>query len=102
MIRVSVSYPTTEGQRFDHGYYQTKHCALICELLRPHGMVRLEIDMSLKNAAENSSTAVAVAHMTFENREAFNAGMAAAGKVLAADVVNYTDIVPVVLITDIG
>lgn len=100
MIRVTVSYPAAEGQRFDHSYYQTKHRALIRELLEPHGLQRLEIDECLANGAGKPPPTVAAAHMVFADQAAFQAGMAVAGKALAADMKNYTDTVPSVVISE--
>lgn len=100
MIRVTVSYAASEGQRFDHSYYQTKHRALIRELLEPHGLQRLEIDECLANGAGKPPPIVAAAHMVFADQAAFQAGMVAAGKALAADMKNYTDTAPTVIISD--
>ena len=100
MIRITVSYPAAEGQRFDHHYYQTQHRALIRELLEPHGLQRLEIDECLANGAGKPPPTVAAAHMAFDNLAAFQVGMAIAGKALAADMKNYTDTVPTVVISE--
>ncbi len=100
MIRVTVSYPATEGQRFDHDYYQTKHRALIRELLQPHGLQGLEIDECLANGNGMPPPTVAVAHMVFSDQASFQAGMAVAGKALTADIKNYTDTVPTVIISE--
>ena len=100
MIRVTVSYPAAEGQRFDHRYYQTAHAALIRELLTPHGLQRLEMDQCLADGAGKAPPVVAAAHMVFRDVDAFKAGMAVAGKPLAADMKNYTDTVPAVIISE--
>lgn len=100
MIRVTVSYPAAEGKRFDHSYYQVTHAALIRELLTPHGLQRLEIDKCLSDGAGNAPSVVAAAHMVFGDVDAFKAGMAVAGKPLAADMKNYTDTVPTVVISE--
>ncbi|MBK7022356.1 MAG: EthD family reductase [Sulfuritalea sp.] len=49
MIRVTVSYPTTADASFDHGYYETKHRALVQSLMGPHGLVRVEMDRYLSD-----------------------------------------------------
>jgi uncharacterized protein (TIGR02118 family) len=100
MIRVSVSYPAVEDQHFDHNYYQNEHRALIRELLEPHGLQRLEIDECLANGAGKPPAVVAAAHMVFADQAAFQAGMAAAGKALGADMKNYTDTPPTVVISE--
>ena len=44
---------------------------------------------------------VAAAHMFFNDAAAFKAAMGAEGKVLGADRTNYTDIIPVVVISQV-
>ncbi len=99
MIRITVSYPATQNQRFDHSYYQTQHATLIRDLLSPHGLQRVEIDQCLSDGAGKAPPVVAAAHMVFESLASFQAGMAAAGGALAADMKNYTDTVPVIVIS---
>ena len=101
MIRITVSYPAREGARFDHGYYQQQHASLIRAQLGAHGLRRLEIDQVLSDGAGKSAPVVAAAHMLFDDLPAFKAAMAAGGKVLAADLPNYTDITPLVLISQV-
>lgn len=100
MIRITVSYPAREGARFDHAYYQQQHAALIRELLGAHGLRRLEIDQALSDGAGGQASVVAAAHMLFDELPAFQAAMVAAGKALADDMTNYTDIRPQVLICE--
>ncbi|MEP6873068.1 MAG: EthD family reductase [Burkholderiales bacterium] len=102
MIRVTVSYPTREGARFDHAYYQKQHAALIRELLTAHGLRRLEIDQALSDGAGKPAPVVAAAHMVFDDLVAFKSAMALGGKPLGADMTNYTDITPLVLISQIA
>lgn len=102
MIRITVSYPAKEGARFDHAYYQQQHAALIREKLDAHGLRRLEIDRAVSDGAGKAAPIIAAAHMLFDTIEAFKAAMAAGGKALAADMANYTDLQPQVLISEIA
>jgi uncharacterized protein (TIGR02118 family) len=101
MIRITVSYPAREGARFDHTYYQQQHATLIREQLGTHGLRRLEIDQALSDGAGKSAPVVAAAHMLFDDIATFKAAMATGGKTLAADLSNYTDIAPQVLISQV-
>lgn len=102
MIRITVSYPAREGARFDHAYYQQQHAVLIREKLGAHGLRRLEIDQALSDGAGRAAPIVAAAHMLFDDLDAFKAAMAAGGKTLAADIANYTDLQPQVLISQLA
>ncbi|GLH77121.1 hypothetical protein SSBR45G_20290 [Bradyrhizobium sp. SSBR45G] len=101
MIRVTVTYPAKANARFDHGYYQDTHRALLRERLKAHGLAYVEIDRCLSDGAGGSPPVVAAAHMVFDSLESFQAGMAVHGKDIMADVARYTDITPVVLISEV-
>lgn len=101
MIRVTVSYPPHEAFQFDHGYYQNTHARLIRDRLGPHGLIKLEIDQALPAGSENPPASIAAAHMFFDDLDSFQAAMAAEGKALSADRTNYTDIIPVVVISQV-
>ena len=101
MIRVTVSYPAREGGRFDHDYYLNQHAALVRQLLEPHGLRNLQIDKALFDGAGKPPPVVASAQMLFDDLAAFKAAMGAGGKALAADLVNYSDLAPVVLVSEL-
>jgi len=46
LIRVSVLYPNTEGKRFDHDYYASKHITMIADKVGA-AMVKCENDKGL-------------------------------------------------------
>nr|WP_298146558.1 EthD family reductase [uncultured Pseudomonas sp.] len=101
MIRVTVSYPPHEACQFDHAYYQSTHAQLIRDRLGAHGLVKLEIDQTLADPGGKLPASVAAAHMFFKDVDSFKAAMAAEGKVLGADRTNYTDIIPVMVISQV-
>ena len=93
MMRLSVFYPSTEGATFDHDYYREKHVPLCVETW---GLAGAEIDKGVDGPN------LAAVHFKFESLEAVQAAMGAkaTGAVLA-DVANYTNIKPVVQISEI-
>jgi uncharacterized protein (TIGR02118 family) len=87
MIRLTVSYPSTEGATFDHDYYRDKHVPLA---VRTWGLDGAEIDKGIDGPN------VAAVHFKFESLDALGAAMGAAGTHdVLADVANYTSIAPV-------
>jgi len=93
MIRVTVTYPVTEGASFDHDYYRSTHVPLAAKAWNP---VRTEIDKGVNGPN------VAAVHMVFESMEAFQAGLAnPATADVMADVANYTTIAPEMQISEI-
>lgn len=93
MIRVTVTYPKGEGSTFDHDYYRTTHVPLCVEAWNP---VRAEIDRGIDGPNE------AAVHFLFDSLEAFQAAMGSprTGEVMA-DVANYTNITPVLQVSDV-
>jgi uncharacterized protein (TIGR02118 family) len=100
MIRVTVSYPAAAGRRFDHEYYQTEHRRLLQELLSGHGLDRVEMDKGLANGVGGAPDVVAAAHLIFESLRGFQEGMTEHGEPIRADIANYTDIEPQILISE--
>jgi uncharacterized protein (TIGR02118 family) len=94
MIRVTVSYPKTEGASFNHEYYQATHVPL-CLGAWPQAKSG-QIDKGISGPNE------AAVHFTFDSMADFQAAMggeATAG--VMADVANYTTITPVMQISEI-
>lgn len=93
MIRMSVLYPAREGHAFDHDYYRDRHVPLA---LRTWGLERAEIDKGVDGPY------VAAVHFRFDSLETMTAALSAEGSAqLTADVANYTNITPVVQISQI-
>lgn len=93
MIRVSVLYPSGEGTTFNHDYYRTTHVPLVAKAWNPVGT---QIDKVISGPHE------AAVHMTFDSLEAFQGAMGSplTGDVMA-DVQNYTNIAPVMQVSEI-
>jgi len=93
MIRVSVLYPSGEGTTFDHDYYKATHVPMCVDAWSP---IKAEIDKGINGPN------VAAVHLTFDSLKSFQAAMGSpkTGDVMA-DVANYTNITPVMQISDI-
>jgi uncharacterized protein (TIGR02118 family) len=93
MIRLTVSYPSTEGATFDHDYYRDKHVPLA---VKTWGLNGAEIDKGIDGPN------IAAVHFKFESLDAMGAAMGAAGTAdVLADVANYTSIAPVLQTSEI-
>jgi uncharacterized protein (TIGR02118 family) len=102
MIRISVLYPDKEGARFDHAYYAQKHMPLVKQRLAGSGLVRLEIDKGLAGGGPGTPAPfVCVGHLYFNALGDFQKGIEAHGAELMGDIPNYTDIQPVIQISEI-
>jgi uncharacterized protein (TIGR02118 family) len=93
MIRVSVYYPSSEGATFDHDYYRAKHVPLVQKTWNP-------VSVTIEKGVNGPH--VAAIHVTFASMDEFNAALGSplTGDVMA-DVANYTNIAPVMQISEV-
>lgn len=86
-----VSYPVTDGARFDRDYYAATHLPLVLEKWGPHGLT----DATGLLPDDDAPAHVAVALLTFRDAAARDAALASAeAAALFGDVGNFTDIQP--------
>lgn len=110
MIKVSVLYPhRPAGFRFDHDYYRTKHVPMVVARLRagaPHAAAcrAFSIDKGIGGGAGAPGAPapfVAIAHFHADSVEAFMAAFGPHAQEIIADVPNYTDITPIMQISEV-
>jgi uncharacterized protein (TIGR02118 family) len=101
MIKVSVMYPNKPGARFDHDYYRDKHMPLVKAKLG-EACKSYTVDKGLAGGAPGApATYVGMCHIFSDSVEAFQGGMAKHGKEILGDIANYTDIAPVIQISEV-
>ncbi len=101
MIKMSVYYPADGGSKFDHDYYRTCHMPLIQERLGG-ACLRYEIDKGLAGRELGSTPEfVAACHVYSPNLATLQEALGPHRAEIAADVANYTDIAPIVQISEV-
>jgi uncharacterized protein (TIGR02118 family) len=101
MIKVSVMYPQRAGAKFDMGYYRTRHVALLRERLEP-ALESLSIDEGIGGGEPDAPPPfVVIAHLHFDSLQSFQEAFAPNASEIAGDVGNYTDIEPVIQVSEI-
>jgi len=101
MIKVSVMYPYTEGARFDHAYYRDKHMPLL-KARMGDACKSYTIDKGLGGGAPGTPpTYVGMCHVFCESVEAFQTAFGPHAKEILGDIGNYTDIAPVMQISEV-
>ena len=98
MIRIAVLYPHSEGKKFDAVYYRETHFDLVKEKLKPLGLQGLEFDQGSQQAGPQPFAAIG--YLLFESLAAFQAAFAQVGAELMADIPNFTDIEPLVQVSE--
>lgn len=101
MIKVSVFYPNREGKTFDMAYYLASHVPLVSKTLGT-ALQGASYDKGLGGAAPGSPAEyVAMAHLYFNSMEEFGQAFATGAPTLMADLPNFTDIEPVIQISEV-
>lgn len=100
-IRVSVLYPNTPGSHFDMDYYVSHHRDLSLSLLAP-AIRGFGIDRGVCAGSPGSLPAFhAVGHLLFDSVDAFHAAFAPVATILGEHVGRFTNIEPVVQISEV-
>jgi uncharacterized protein (TIGR02118 family) len=101
MVKVSVLYPHREGARFDHAYYRDKHMPLVKERLGS-ACLYFTVDKGLAGGAPGAPAPfVGMCHLYCESAEAFGKAFGAHAAEILGDIPNYTDLQPIVQVSEI-
>lgn len=101
MIKVSVLYPQQPDATFDHAYYRDKHMPMVKALMGEH-CSHYTIDRGLAGGAPGAPPPfVAMCHLYCASVVAFQAGFGPHAKEIMADVPNYTNLSPTLLISEV-
>jgi len=102
MIVVTVMYPENEGATFDMDYYLTSHLKMVGEKWGGMGLKGARVLKGIAGGEPGSSAPYRVmAVVDFESLEAFQAAVEAHGGEIFGDIPNFTNVTPVVQISDV-
>jgi uncharacterized protein (TIGR02118 family) len=101
VIKVSVMYPYRTNAKFDMDYYCDSHMPLVQRELKP-ALKGLAVDKGLAGGAPGSTpTYLAVGHLLFDSVQEYEAAFARNGEAILSDIPAFTDIEPVVQISEV-
>ena len=101
MIKVSILYPSKPGNRFDVDYYITVHMPMAVRLLGP-AVKETSVEIGIAGATPGEPAPyAAIVGFTCESLDAFAAAFTPVADQLQGDIPNYTDIKPVIQISQI-
>lgn len=101
MIKVSIFYPNGEGNTFDMDYYADKHMPMAAGLFGDD-LKAMVIDKGLAGGAPDTAAPyIAVGYFYFADMAACQSSMGTHSEALKADVPNYTNIQPVLQISEV-
>ncbi len=101
MIKVSVLYPNKKGSKFDMEYYCKTHIPLV-ERKLGGALKGVSVERGVGGGLPGSPAIyVVMAHLMFDSVEAFQAAFTPHAPAIMGDVPNYTDIEPVIQISEV-
>ncbi len=101
MIKVSVMYPHKPGARFDHDYYRDKHMPLL-KARMGDACKYYTVDKGVAGGTPGSApTYVGMCHIFSDSIETFQTAFAPHAKEILGDIPNYTDLTPVMQISEV-
>jgi uncharacterized protein (TIGR02118 family) len=101
MVTISILYPNRNGSKFDLEYYINTHMPLSIERLSTHaGFKGVFVMRGMEGGMPGSEPAyVAMCEYLFDSLEDFLAAFNPHAVFLQGDMVNYTDIEPIIQIS---
>jgi uncharacterized protein (TIGR02118 family) len=101
MIKVSVMYPNSPGARFDHEYYRDTHMPLVKARMGDYCKY-YTVDKGLAGVVPGSpATYIGMCHIFCDSVAAFEAGFGPHASEILADIPRYTDLSPVIQISEV-
>lgn len=101
MIKVTILYPNGEGKKFDMKYYETTHMPMVASLLGD-SLKLYEIDKGIGGRTPADAIPyLAIGYLYFDRLSAFQNSFRPHAEKLRNDIQNYTDIQPVIQISEI-
>jgi len=101
MIKVSVLYPVGDNTKFDMDYYCKSHMPMVQQKLGA-ACKSVAVEQGLGGGAPGSPpTYAAMGHLYFDSVAEFQAAFAPHMSAIMADVPNYTNIQPVLQISEV-
>jgi uncharacterized protein (TIGR02118 family) len=100
MIKASLLYPNREGARFDFTYWTQKHLPFIRQSLGA-ALNGLTAEKGLAGGPATPPPYIASGHLSFASLEAMQDAYVPHAAAIQADIKNFTDLQPVMIISQI-
>ncbi len=101
LIKVSIMYPYAEGKTFNMEYYETKHMPMVAALLGSN-LIKYTIEKGLASGVPNQPLSfMAVGTFYVKSLSDYQAAIAPHINAIRADFSNYTNISPIILVSEV-
>lgn len=101
LIKISIMYPYAEGKTFDMAYYETKHMPMVANFLGSN-LVKYTIEKGLSSGIPNQPLPfMAIGTFYVQSLDKYQAAIAPNRDAIRADFINYTNVVPIILVSEV-
>lgn len=101
LIKITVMYPYAEGKTFNMEYYEAKHMPMVAGYLGTN-LVKYTIEKGVASGAPNQPLPyMAIGAFYVKNLAEYNAAIAPNIGAIRADFANYTNVAPVILVSEV-
>lgn len=101
LTKVSVMYPYAEGKTFNMEYYETKHMPMVAKFLGSN-LVKYTIEKGVASGIPNQPLPfMAIGTFYVKSLTDYQAAIAPNRDAIRADFSNYTNISPVILVSEV-
>ncbi|GAB3936168.1 EthD family reductase [Larkinella terrae] len=101
LIKVSIMYPYAEGKTFNMEYYETRHMPMVAGFLGTN-LVKYTIEKGLSSGIPNQPLPfMAIGTFYVKSLSDYQAAIAPNRDAIRADFPNYTNISPVILVSEV-
>jgi uncharacterized protein (TIGR02118 family) len=101
LIKISVMYPYADGKTFNMEYYETKHMPMVAGYLGTN-LVKYTIEKGVASGIPNQPLPyMAIGTFYVKSLTDYQAAIAPNRDAIRADFANYTNIAPVILVSEV-
>ncbi len=103
MFNISSIYPKKEDYQFDFDYYLNTHMPMSIKFLSgAKGFIGVSVERGIDiNEPKIESSFIAMCHYYFDSLEEFMTAFMPHAETLQEDISNYTNIVPIIQISEV-
>jgi uncharacterized protein (TIGR02118 family) len=101
LIKISIMYPYAEGKTFNMEYYETKHMPMVTGFLGSN-LIKYTIEKGLASGIANQPLPfIAIGTFYVKSLSDYQAAIGPHRDAIRADFSNYTNITPVILVSEV-
>jgi uncharacterized protein (TIGR02118 family) len=101
LIKVSVMYPFAEGNTFNMEYYETRHMPMVAGYLGAN-LVKYTIEKGVSSGIPHQPLPyMAIGTFYVKSLDDYRAAIAPNRDAIRADFANYTNVAPVILVSEV-